>query len=711
MKQQLRIVVALALLVLGLRASSAWAEDGYDLWLRYRPTSGVQFAHVRAVVVPAQASTTIQAAAAEMTRAVTGMTGSTPLRARAAEDGGVLLGTPAALPAIAGLHYDLTALGREGYLVRSARVGGHTVTVVTGNSDIGVLYGTFALIAQLQRGRSLGKLDLASAPKLQIRMLDHWDNLDRSVERGYAGQSIWDWWTLPDYRDPRYTDYARANASIGINGAVLNNVNAKAESLTAPYIAKAAAIADMLRPYGIKVYLSARWSAPIELDHLPGADPLDPEVAAWWRAKAAEIHAAIPDFGGFLVEANSEGQPGPQDYHRTHAEGANMIAAAVRPYGGIVLWRAFVYAQDNPEDRAKQAYDDFKPLDGTFADNVIVQVKNGPIDFQPREPIHPLFGAMPATSVIPEFQITKEYLVQATHLVYLGPLFEEVLRADTYAHGPGSSVASVIERGRLTGMAGVANIGTDRDWAGSTFNQANWFAFGRMAWDPGSDARAVAVEWSELTFGPDPAITRITVPMMMTSREAVVNYMTPLGLAHVMATGHHYGPAPWVHDLARPEWNPVYYHRADAAGIGFDRTARGSNAIAQYAPALAARWRDVATTPEDSLLWFHHVAWDHPMASGRTLWGELAARYQTGVEQVGEMQRAWQTLAPRIDAERFAKTSALLAVQQREAMWWRDASLAYFSKVSGRALPPGYPRPAHTLDYYQALRFDFAPGR
>ena len=525
-------------------------------------------------------------------------------------------------------------------------------------------------------------------------MLDHWDNLDRSVERGYAGQSIWDWWKLPDYRDPRYTDYARANASIGINGAVLNNVNAKAESLTAPYIARAATIADMLRPYGIKVYLSARWSAPIELGHLPDADPLDPAVAAWWNGKADEIYAAIPDFGGFLVKANSEGQPGPQDYHRTHAEGANMLAAALRPHGGIVMWRAFVYAQDNPEDRAKQAYDDFKPLDGQFADNVIVQVKNGPIDFQPREPVHPLFGAMPNTAVMPEFQITKEYLGQATHLAYLGPLLEETLRTDTQAQGPDTTVAKVIERGTLTGMAGVTNIGSDRDWSGSTFNQANWFAFGRMAWTPAASSRDIAAEWSQLTFGPDPRITRTTVAMMMTSRETVVNYTGPLGLAHLMGTDHHYGPAPWVHDLARPEWNPTYYHRADAGGIGFDRTKSGSNAIAQYAPTMAARLADVATTPEESLLWFHHVAWDHRMASGRTLWEELAWRYEHGVDQVDTMRRDWQRLAPLIDTERFAKVDTFLGIQQREAAWWRDASLAYFSSVSGRALPPGYP-PRH----------------
>lgn len=710
-----RLIGAVLAMCLLLCSGAAQAEDGYDLWLRYRPANAAAAraiaAHARALVLPAHPAPPLVAAAAELDRAVRGITGASPRRTATIIAGAVLLGTPAQVPAIADLHFDLSALGQEGYLVRSAKLDGHAVTVITANSDLGILYGCFALIERMQLGRPLDALDIAAAPKLKLRLLDHWDNLDRSVERGYAGQSIWDWWTLPDYVDPRITDYARANASIGINGAVLNNVNAKAASLTAPYIAKAAAVANVLRPYGIRVYLSIRWSAPIELGGLKDADPLDPGVAAWWRAKADAIYAAIPDFGGFLVKANSEGQPGPQDYHRSHADGANMLAAALKPHGGVVMWRAFVYAQDNPEDRAKQAYDEFKPLDGHFADNVIVQVKNGAIDFQPREPFHPLFGAMPRTALMPEFQITKEYLGQATHLVYLGPLMAETLGSDTFAQGPGTTVARVIERGTLTGMAGVANIGSDRDWAASTFNQANWFAFGRLAWDPQADPGAIAAAWSGRTFGADPRITRVTTSMMAISREAVVNYMTPLGLAHLMATDHHYGPAPWVHDLARPEWNPVYYHRADAAGIGFDRTATGSNAVAQYAPPLARRLADIATTPDAELLWFHHVGWDHRMASGQTLWEALAAHYQLGVDQVAHMRRDWQRLQPLIDAGRFDKTAAFLAIQQREAEWWRDASLAYFSAVAKRPLPPGFAAPPHDLAYYEALRFDYAPGR
>ncbi|MEO9129968.1 MAG: alpha-glucuronidase, partial [Sphingomonas sp.] len=415
------------------------------------------------------------------------------------------------------------------------------------------------------------------------------------------------------------------------------------------------------------------------------------------------------------VKANSEGQPGPQDYHRNHAEGANMLAAAVKPHGGVIMWRAFVYAQENPEDRAKQAYDDFKPLDGQFADNVIVQVKNGAIDFQPREPFHPLFGAMPKTPLMMEFQITKEYLGMATHLVYLGPLYEETLQADTWAHGKGSTVAKVIDGSldhhTLTGMAGVANIGSDRDWSGSTFNQANWFVFGRMAWNPDASAKTVAGEWSELTFGPNPQITPTVVDMMTTSREAVVNYMEPLGLAHMMGTGHHYGPAPWVHALARPEWNPVYYHKADATGIGFDRTKTGSNAVAQYAPRVAAMFADPKTTPERDLLWFHHVGWDERMASGKTLWEELVAHYALGIAQVADMHGKWRTLAPLIDRERYAKTDTFLSIQQREAQWWRDACLAYFGSVSGRPLPTGEAPPAHSLAEYEAIVFPYEPGR
>jgi alpha-glucuronidase len=699
-------------------APGAWAEDGYDLWLRYARLEGAALqgvsAHATVIVGPAQGASAL-AAEDELRRGVSGLTGAAPARSAALRDGAIWLATPAS--AKAPLPVSTNGLGQEGYAIRSVRVEGKAVTLIAANSDIGLLYGAFDLLRLASTGADLAHLDLRSTPRIKLRLLNHWDNLDGSVERGYAGASIWDWWHLPDFTNPRYTDYARANASIGINGTVLNNVNAKADSLTAPYIAKAAALAGVFRPYGIKVYLSAKWSAPIEIGGLKSADPLDPQVAAWWAAKADEIYAAIPDFGGFLIKANSEGQPGPQDYHRTHADGANMLAAALKPHGGIVIWRAFVYAPATQgaaitEDRAKQAYDDFKPLDGKFADNVLVQVKNGAIDFQPREPFHPLFGAMPKTPLMMEFQITKEYIGQSTHLTYLGPLFEETLRSDT---GTGGTVADVIDgtldHHPLTGIAGVANIGTDRNWSGSVFNQADWYVFGRMAWDPQLSAKTVAQEWAAQTFSPSPAVVDPVVGMMMGSREAAVDYMTPLGLHHVMATGHHYGPAPWVSDLARAEWNPAYYHKADAQGVGFDRTATGSNAIAQYAPSVAARLSKLETTPEREWLWFHHVSWDQKLASGDTLWDGMVHHYDRGVAYVAGMQATWENLRPLVDAERFRQTQVFLSIQHREAQWWRDASIRYFQSINHRPLPAGAAAPAHTLDWYKALRFPYAPGR
>lgn len=725
----------LATMLLALTAATpAWAadEDGYDLWLRYRPMERSAQARLQAqartLVFAGKASPTTQAALDELQKGLQGMLGSAPARSTTINDGALVLATPATMPALAAasfpLRAELASLGKEGYLLRRIRLQGHNVTLIAANSDIGLLYGAFAWLRAAATAANGVAPESSSAPKLQLRLLNHWDNLDRTVERGYAGASIWDWWALPDIADRRYTDYARANASLGINGTVLNNVNSKPEVLTAAFIAKAAAVADVLRPYGIKVYLSARFSTPLELHETDTADPLSPAVQAWWRKKADEIYRAIPDFGGFLVKANSEGQPGPQDYHRSHADGANMLAAAVAPHNGIVMWRAFVYAPDADKttDRAKQAYDEFTPLDGKFAANVLVQVKNGAIDFQPREPFHPLFGGMPKTPLMMEFQITKEYLGFSTDLAYLGTMFEETLHADTRRAPQGLTVAQVIEGAalpaaaatagaNLTGMAGVANIGSDRNWTGHHFDQANWYAFGRLAWNPQASARDIAGEWAAQTFGADARVAAPVVDIMMLSRETVVDYMTPLGLHHIMGTGHHHGPAPWIDNLERPDWNPVYYHRAARDGIGFDRTASGTNALAQYAPGIARQYADPHTTPAQYLLWFHHLPWDYAMPSGRTLWAELLHRYDAGVSGARDLQARWMALRPLIDARRHAEVAQRLQRQVVNAELWRNACIAYFQSVNGLPLPAGVAPPPQPLDYYKAIHFPYAPGR
>jgi alpha-glucuronidase len=699
--------IAIALVLLVGATALAQAEDGYELWLRYRPVEAsarsAYLAHAR-TVVGGNPSPVLNAAGKELVRGLSGLLGRPQAEGATVAPGALVYGTPLSSPIIASLKLDLSAAGDEGYVIRNAMVDGAPITVIAANRDVGVLYGAFAYLRLIQTRQSVDALNIASAPRLKIRVLNHWDNLNRTSERGYAGLSLWNWATLPA-PDQRYTDYARANASIGINGAVLNNVNADLRIYRPEYLTKVAALAEAFRPYGIKVYLSVLSTAPIQLGGLKTADPLDPQVIQWWKTEADRIYRAIPDFGGFLVKANSEGQPGPQDYGRTQAQGAHVMAEAVRPHGGIVMWRAFVYSPENRDDRAKQAHAEFVPLDGKFDDNVLVQIKNGPLDFQPREPFSPLFGRIPNTNAMMEFQITKEYLGFATHLAYLAPMWEETLKSDTYAKGPGSTVAKVIDgqlfNRPLTGMAGVANTGSSQSWSGSIFNQANWYAFGRLAWNPELGARDIAEEWTRQTFSNNARVVRTTTQLMMGSHQTLVDYMMPLGLNMIFGNGTHYGPGPWDEISSRPDWRAPYYHKADAAGLGFDRTAGGSNAAAQYFPQAAAKFTDKNNL--DYLLWFHHVRWDEKLSTGRTLWDELVHRYTEGVREVQQMRRTWTRLRGQIDAERFDLTARYLAIQEAEARWWRDACLSYFQSFSKMPYPKGYAPPAHNLDYYKSL--------
>ncbi|MBD0724419.1 alpha-glucuronidase [Flavobacterium sp. L1I52] len=697
------------------------AQTDYKLWLQYNKVANsekiTEYQAINKNIVTIGNSETIQIAAKELQNAFKSLINKTvPLSNKTAESANIILANESNLsPELLNqTKTELQKINNEGFVIKTIQLKNKPQILITSKKDIGLLYGIFHYLRLLQTNQSISNLNIIDSPNTNVRILNHWDNLNESVERGYAGSSIWNWQKLPDFIDQRYIDYARANASIGINGTVLNNVNANALILTPQYLEKVKALANTFRPYGIKVYLTARFSAPIEIGKLNTADPLSSEVQQWWKDKAKEIYKYIPDFGGFLVKANSEGQPGPQNYGRNHVDGANMLADAIAPFGGIVMWRAFVYSEHDADDRAKQAYSEFVPYDGKFRDNVIVQVKNGAIDFQPREPFHPLFGAMPKTPLMMEFQITQEYLGFSTHLVFLPKLFQETLEADTFSKGKGSSIAKIIDGSldnhQLTGIAGVANIGSDLNWCGHPFAQANWYGFGRLAWNPNLDSKTIAEEWLRMTFSNDEKFVLPVQEMMIESREAVVNYMTPLGLHHIMDTGHHYGPGPWVSNLSRPEWNPVYYHKADKNGIGFDRSSTGSNATAQYAPEVAKEFNDIAKCPEKDLLWFHHVSWDYKLKNGATLWNGLALKYQEGVNQVASMQSTWNKIKPYVDEQRFNEVEMLLNIQQKEAKWWRDACLLYFQQFSGKDLPSGVEKPTQTLEYFKSLKFPFAPG-
>jgi alpha-glucuronidase len=658
------------------------AEDGHKLWLSNKSTASVT------VICPKKSATT-DIACQELQQGWQG------------KDGAKFVLT---------VKNDNT-VKKDGFKLSPAGI--------QANTDIGILYGVYELLRRQQTGEPV--IEMICNPSYEERLLNHWDNPDGTIERGYAGRSIF--WrkgenSLLVTNDDRilWKEYARANASVGINGAVLNNVNASPLLLTKEYLERVKAIAEVLRPYGIKTYLSVKFSSPSLIGGLKTSDPLSPDVIKWWKDKIQEIYSIIPDFGGFIVKASSEGQPGPQDYGRTHADGANMMADAFKPFGGIVMWRAFVYSPTDP-DRARQAYIEFMPLDGQFHDNVIIQVKNGPVDFQPREPFSPLFGAMKKTSVMPEFQITQEYLGQSTHLVFLATMWEECLQSDTYQEGPGSTVGRSTDGSiypqKHTAIAGVSNIGLDTNWCGHLFAQANWYAYARLAWNNTLTSEKIADEWIKLTFNQvrsgQAASTLFTTDwsenfllpvkqMMLQSREASVKYMMPLGFHHIFSANEHYGPGPWWAPRGtRPDWTPPYYHKADTIGVGFNRTHTGSDAVSQYHEPLNSQFNDLNTCPDKYLLWFHHLPWDYKMRSGRSLWVEICYNYEAGLLQVREFQKIWDKVERYVDNERFTHVQSKLRNQCINAQVWKDACLLYFQQFSRKPVPYDIERPLHSL--------------
>jgi alpha-glucuronidase len=674
-------------------------EDGYELWLRYRevddPVWHAQYCQAIQNVVILGESETVEIIRREITRALPSLLGqSIPISNHHNLQNSLVIGSIEELDetGIPMPEIEQDELGDEGFLIQSHPEDSRGGILIAAKTEIAALTGTYHFLRLLQTHQDIRGLSISSCPRIHRRILAHWDNLDGSIERGYAGNSLWQWDELPDQIDPRYHDYARACASVGINGAILNNVNPQAESLSTEYLLKTAALADVFRPYGLQLYLTPVFSAPMQLGELPTADPRDPQVAAWWQEKVAEIYSLIPDFGGFQVKANSEGQPGPQDYGANHADGANMLAKILQPYGGLVLWRAFVYDTSVDADRAKCAYKELVPLDGTFEPNVVVQVKNGPIDFQPREPFSPVFGAMPKTPLALELQIAQEYLGQSIHLVYLAEMWKEVLDAETYAIETGATVAQIAD-GSAWGhdtsvIVAVANTGSDRNWCGHHFSQANWYAFGRLAWDHQLSAAAIAEEWIRATWSNDTKTVDILRKTMMESWPACIDYMTPLGLHHLVAEGHHYGPDPGLSTAPREDWNNTYFHKADAVGLGFDRSKTGSNAVSQYHPPLDELFDDPDTCPEEYLLWFHHIPWDYRMQSGHTLWEELRFRYQRGVAVVEEMLQTWENLRTQVDTQRYEHVLARLNQQFENARLWRDVCLDYFSGFTNPNNPP-----------------------
>ena len=637
-----KLILSLFIFSLALAVS---AEDGHQLWLRYQPNpepAKVQLSLWYDGCGTVAPSPTIELAMKELQQ--------------------YWHGSPITMEADCGpMHWKK---GDDGFTIEHKADGG--LLLKAHGRDIGLLYGAYHLLRLQQTGQPVNPCE--EHPAFSLRLLNHWDNLDGSIERGYAGESIFEWFHLDEQL---IKEYARANASIGINGSVLNNVNASPKMLTTPYLKEVKKIADLLRPYNIKVYLSINFATPMALKETKTADPLDASVVRWWKKKAKEIYKLIPDFGGFLVKANSEGQPGPGDFGRTHADGANMLADALKPYNGIVMWRCFVYgANHKGEDRVKQAVSEFKPLDGKFRDNVILQTKNGPLDFQPREPYSPIFDQITKTPNMVELQITQEYLGQSRHLVYLAPMWQEF-----FAFVPAQ---------QLKGIAGVANIGLDRNWCGHHFSQANWYAFGRLAWNPHLLSLDIAKEWLAQTFSTDRKFIDDMTIWMETSREACVNYMMPLGLHHIFKFDHHYGPEPDGFKASYPlEWCPVYYHKADKDGVGFDRSSKGTDAVNQYREHLARTYDNIETCPEELLLWFHHVPWTHRMKDGSTLWESLQYHYNSGVIWTESLQNDWHyKMRHFIDEQRWREVDERLQHQVENAREWRDVCLKYFGQFA-----------------------------
>ena len=637
------LISTLVLLLTGWSSATANDEDGSRLWLRFDTTNAVKAVKGERCTAMNELQTYWQGGTVELKK-----------------------------------EKHLTG---DGYTIKSHG----SKIVISAANDAGLLYGAYHLLRLQQMGASTASLDISEQPAYELRILNHWDNPNGTVERGFAGRSIF------QYPDPkRINMYARACASVGINGSVLNNVNAKPEALSTESLKKTRSIANMLRPYGIRVYLSINFASPIKVGGLDTADPIDADVVKWWKDKVKEIYTMIPDFGGFLVKANSEGEPGPQDFGRTHADGANMLAGVLKPYNGIVMWRAFVY---NPQssDRANQACEEFMPLDGQFSDNVIIQIKNGPIDFQPREPYSPLFTSMQQTPMMVEFQITQEYLGAANHLVFLAPMWKEFF--------------SFVKPASLKAMAGVANIGDDVNWCGHHFAQSNWYAFGRLAWNPELTSEQIADEWLRQTFTGEPKFVDPMKQVMLDSREACVSYMMPLGIHHIFAGGHHYGPEPWYAPKGlRPDWTPPYYHKADSIGLGFDRTTNGSGNVKQYPADLCKTLNDINTCPENVIAWFHHVPWDYKMKSGRTFWDELCHKYDDGLHQARHFLAVWDAVQPYVDGQRFSEVQRKLRIQARDADWWRDACLLYFQTFSKRPIPQDMEHPIHNLDEMMKFR-------